>query len=185
MRKLTALLILLFTVAATFAQQSLLVLKKNERTIRTWSKGAYLELALKNGAPLNGYFVGVVRTDSIILRTFQVQRLESSKGFVFFDTLNTGLYVVGMNEIGYGKPMRKKRSGIVQGGEYTLYAASALFATMAIVNGAKFGDKLSRSLTQAAVRGGALFAAGRILRWLGRSNYRLGDKYTMAIINLE
>ncbi|MBL7728298.1 MAG: hypothetical protein JNM68_11450, partial [Dinghuibacter sp.] len=63
------------------------------------------------------------------------------------------------------------------------YIAAALFSGMAIVNGSKFSDKLSTSLTQAAVRGGSLFLLGRVFHWLGRSDYRMGKRFRITVLS--
>lgn len=184
MRKLTALLVLLFAAAACFAQQSLLLLKKKDRTIKTWSTGSYIEFTMNNGAEVSGTFLRTKTKDSIVVRTFQVQRLESSKGFVFFDTLHTGTYVIGLNEIRNGRlPGNKKFA--YKASEYTAYTAAVVFATMAIVNGVKFDDKFSTSLKQAGIRGGGLFLLGRVFHWLGKDDYKMGSKYKMVVIDLN
>lgn len=184
MRKLTALLVFLFIAASSFAQQSLLLLKKKNKTIKTWSTGGPIEFTLKNGTEINGVFLRTQTKDSIIVRTFQIQRFESSKGFIFFDTLHTGTYIIGLDEIKTGRLNTSKKFAY-RASEYTAYTAAAVFATMALVNGAKFDDKFSTSLKQAGVRGGGLFLLGRLFHLLGKDEYKLGSKYRMVVIDLD
>lgn len=181
--KLTALVLLIILAAGSAAQDGFLMLKKkNNRTIKTWSTGSAIQLTHYRAGSLNALLAGT-KPDSVILKTYEVQRFESSKGFIFFDTVFTGTYLVGLNEIEQVYAPNYKRFAF-KTSEYTAYIAAGLFSVMALVNGSKFNDKFSTSLTQAAVRGGSLFLLGRIFHWLGRSDYRLGKKFRLSVFQL-
>jgi hypothetical protein len=177
--KLTALLILFFIAAGSMAQDAFLMLKKNNRTIKTWTDGSPIQFTHARVGEINALFAGA-RPDSVILKTFQIQRFESNRGFVFLDTVFTGNYMIGLNEIKEVYVANNKKFAF-KTSEYTSYIAAGLFSVMALANGAKFNDPFSTSLTQAAVRGGSLILLGRIFHWLGRSNYRMGRKFRLYV----
>lgn len=184
MAKSTAfLLIFICVTTGVMAQESLLTLKRGAKTIKTWSSGSPIRFSHYRAGGLSG-MVREVTADSLRLNLFQVQRLESSKGFVFFDTLYSGTYTIGLNEITWLHTENSKKFAF-KTSEFTAYLASALFSVMAVVNGVKFNDKFSTSLTQAAVRGGSLFMLGRLFHWLGRSDFRLGKKYRLSVLDLR
>lgn len=183
MAKLTALLIIvIFSAAGATAQEAMLTLKRGAKTIKSYTRGSSIRFTHIQGASLSA-MVREVTPDSLRLNFYQVQRVQSTKGFVFFDTLYSGITTMGINEITWLHTENSKKFAF-KTSEFTSYIAAALFSGMAIVNGSKFSDKLSTSLTQAAVRGGSLFLLGRVFHWLGRSDYRMGRKFRLSVLDL-
>jgi hypothetical protein len=180
MSQLLLFLFLFFTQAAS-AQEGFLVFKKKNKTYRTFMSGSYLQITHRNGTDISAE-LRHVKKDSISLRAYMVQRLASTTGFVFFDTIYTASTTYALADI---KTIYiQKRGFSYKTSEYTAYLAAGVFSIMAVVNGAKFKNENGKStiLRDVAIRGGGLFALGRLFHWLGRENFRLGKKYRLATI---
>jgi hypothetical protein len=181
-RKLPSLLIGIALSACCNGQENFLTLKKGNRTIKTYMKGSYVECTHIRNVDISGLLVKTT-ADSIVLNTFQLQRFQSPKGFVLIDTVFTGKYMFGLNEIKQVHVANNKKFSF-KTSEYTAYIAAGVFSAMALVNGLKFDDGSKTSLRQAAIRGGSLLLLGRIFHWLGRSDFKIGKRYRLAIIRM-
>jgi hypothetical protein len=146
-------------------------------------KGSYIECTHIRNVDISGLLLKAT-ADSILLNTFQLQRYQSPKGFVLIDTVFTGKYLFGLNEIKQVHVANNKKFSF-KTSEYTSYTAAGAFLAMTFINGNKFGESFKTSLKQAAIGSGSLFLLGRIFHWLGRSDYRLGKKFRLSIIQMN
>lgn len=94
MKSILSVLVLLSFTIHGFAQQSdFIVLKKrNNRTIKTYSAGSHLTARTHNGFDVNG-FIMIIRNDSVYVRQMET-RLSGTE---FGATIDTLTYVVGMD----------------------------------------------------------------------------------------
>jgi hypothetical protein len=180
MLKLAACILAICFACTGTAQEGFLVLKKKKKTIRSWMTGGDFTFTHKRGFDMSGLLVGTA-PDSIYLRSYQIIRYANEKGFVFFDTLYTGVYAIGLDEIANLYIPNNKKFAF-RTSEYTAYLGAGVFSVQSLINSAKFDDK-SSILTEIAWRGGGLFLLGRVFHWLGRSDYRMGRKYRLHTIN--
>jgi hypothetical protein len=174
-------LLLIFFTGNYFAvaQEAFLVFKKKNQTLRTYMRGSYMQLTHRNGSQVNGEVLKIAK-DSIYLRNYFVQRLANDKGFVFFDTIYSGITPLHVNNV--KSIYVAKRGFSFKASEYTSYAAAGLFSVLAVVNGIKFNDGLSTTYKQVAIRGGSLFLLGRLFHLLGREDFKMGKKYRLVTI---
>jgi len=80
------------------AQSDLLVLKKKEKTLQTWSSGSYIIFRFTNRQWIEG-FVRKVQNDSVLLNQVQINRVFNNWGFYSFDTTQLGIMKFHVNEI--------------------------------------------------------------------------------------
>jgi hypothetical protein len=181
MKKWLLPVLLLMMAVNCYAQDglSLLVLKKKERTIKTYMPGSRFEAIHRNGSELNGQIRKVSR-DTVHLSSFYLQRTGNEKGFIFFDTIYTALPPFPVSDI--FSIQVPKNNFAYRASEYTAYLAGVWFTIMSVVNGSKFNQKGGEVLREIGIRGGGFFLLGRIFRWLGRDEFRLGKKYRLVTV---
>ena len=97
--KVFFLLILSFTGIVTIAQPSdFIILKKGNKSIRTYFQGSHIEFTADNGAYRNA-LIKSINNDSLYLQEFLVQRAMTTLGFSVLDTIGSFRYVYHFNQV--------------------------------------------------------------------------------------
>lgn len=98
MRKIF-IIIFSFLIQQAFAQPSdFLILKKNNRTVRTYYAGGSIEMTTKQGVYRNAV-INAIRHDSLFLQEFLVQHIPTAWGNIVHDTLGSFRYVYHYRDI--------------------------------------------------------------------------------------
>ena len=92
-------ILLLFVASAVHAQPSdFIILKKKDKTIRSYYAGTQIEFVTSSGAYRNALINRIVH-DTIYLQEFLVRRIPTQLGFYITDTLGSYRFAYHYNEI--------------------------------------------------------------------------------------
>ena len=169
-------LLLLSTSCVLLSQNAALFFTDKNKNKQTYFLGSTIKLQHEIGYPIIGHLSGIGK-DSIYITNYTIRRLESDKGFVFFDTLHTGTQHYGLNQIKAVTIDRKNLFFKLSAG--TARVAAGYFSIMSIVNGIKFKDNQSTIITDVIIRGGLLYGVSVLFKYLGRERYVIGKRYKL------
>lgn len=160
------------------SQASVLLLKKNGRTIDRFYSGKDFVFTTKDGMPVHGRLDSIIR-DSLFLTYFQEQRVVTQFGTT--TTQITGQYDLKFSMANVGSLPRDKRSGLIPG---ILILGGLAYTTVNIVNTVREGDPpFGKDNIGNVLAGLGSATAGWLLLKSRRTKYVLGDKYTLEVIN--
>lgn len=91
MKTIFFIILILFSSIADAQYSDFLLLKKNNKTIKSFYSGVNIELITKSGVYKNGT-INKIQNDSIFLQEFLVNRSMTSMGFYVIDTLGSFHY---------------------------------------------------------------------------------------------
>src|SRR4051812_35016983 len=137
-------ILLVFSGHQVFCQSSdVILLKKNDKTIRRYFAGTEIELTTTTGAYVNGT-ITQIKNDSLFLKVFVVRQTPTQLGVYVLDTVTTYYYTYHYNQI---KVIGKQRKGFdvsasaaaLMGGGALLMVASGV---VSLVDRNKFSPPL-------------------------------------------
>ena len=168
--------ILLLCSASAFCQPSdFIILKKKDKTIRSYYAGTQIEFVTTSGAYRNALINKIVN-DSIFLQEFLVRTVQTSLGFYITDTAGSFHYAYRYDEIGSIGPKQKKGFN-VQGSGAALLGGGALLTVASGVVFLADREKFSPGLLIASVAlagiGYWMTKSGSKGIVIGKKNYRL------------
>lgn len=166
---------LFFCVNCSFAQPSdFIILKKKEKTIRSYYAGTQIEFVTTDGAYRNA-LINRIANDTIYLQEFLVRTVQTSLGFTITDTAGSFRYAYHYRQIG---AIGKKQSGFnlkgsgaaLFGGGIVLTAASGV---VYLADRKKFSPGLMIASAGLAGIGYLLMRSGDKGMVIGKRNYRI------------
>jgi hypothetical protein len=169
---------MLLLPALAHSQASVLLLKKNGKTIDRFYTGNTLVFNTKDGMHVRGQLDSIIR-DSLFLTYFQEQRVATQLGSV--KTQVTGKYDLKFSMANVGSFPRPRKSGLIPG---ILILGGLGYTTVNIINTVADGDppfgknNIGRVLT---AMGAA--AVGWLILRSRATKYVLGKKFTLDVIN--
>ena len=168
--------VILFLVANVAQAQpnDFIILKKKDRTIRSYYAGTQIEFVTTNGVYKNALITRIAN-DSIFLQEFLVRRYQTSLGFNVTDTAGSFRYAYNYNEVAV---IGKKEKGFnVKGSGGALFGGGILLTLGSGVVYLADRDKFSPALM---ITSAALAAIGYLLirssgkgMEIGKKHYRL------------
>ena len=165
-------ILIFFSAAAVHAQPSdFIILKKKDKTIRSYYAGTQIEFVTTTGAYRNALINRIVN-DSIFLQEFLVQQIPSTLGFYITDTLGSYRYAYRCNEIGSIGPKQNKGFNVRGSGAALLGGGVVLTLASGVVWLAD-REKFSPALLGASVGLGAI---GYIMTRSGAKGIVIGKK---------
>lgn len=183
MKRLLLILLVGLSVYSASAQNNELLLKKKNKTIRTFFPGKYITLETVEKNYADGVITRITK-DSIYIRHFDIERSVSDYGGVYLDTAfryTTVIHVKDINAIlDFKNSENRKRNGTI------LMIAGGGVMLLGAVNGLYRGDppkdwyKPSGYITAAA-----LTAAGLLMRKSADKRFVIGKKYKLVVIELS
>ncbi len=179
MKLLYTILFLLFICIHTTAQQGLLVVQKNKRTVKTYSTGSNIIMQHKYGYTIQG-ILAHVKKDSFSILNFSIKRVDLGMGFARFDTAYNGYSFFSIKDI-KSMPIIKTKS-LLEVGEGLSYLASTGITIASIVNGIKFKENIGTIAKDVAIKGGGLFLLGKFFSLFIKKDYVFKKKYTIALM---
>jgi hypothetical protein len=182
-RKFSLLLFLLLALSfASKAQNGhLVLLKERGVTIRSFSKGDYINFQFSSGQWITGY-IDWIKSDSIQVNQFALQKGINGFGLLGEDTLRLGRLQLHVNEIkAFAKDRGHFRSVFTNGVFFE--AGGMMYVGLNLINSALKGDPLFSEKNIPKLIGGAL--AYGIGRFIHKSNpdYRpIGKRFSAEIL---
>lgn len=167
--------LLMIVSSAVHAQPSdFIILKKKDKTIKSYYAGTQIEFVTTSGAYRNALITRIVH-DTLYLQEFLVRKIPTQLGFYITDTAGSYRFAYHYNEIG---SFGKKQKGFNLSGSGASLLGGGILLTLA--NAVVFlvdRDKFSPALLGASVGLGAigyfLLKAGNKAIVIGKRNYRL------------
>jgi hypothetical protein len=164
------------------AQSDLLVLKKKETTLQSWSSGSYIIFRFTNRQWIEG-FVRKVQNDSIWLNQVQINRVFNNWGFYSFDTSQLGMMKFHVKEIS-AVPKKNFSNNIITNGKL-FQVGSGAFIFLNVFNSAIHKEPVfaSDNLPRLGVAS-AVFLLGTILARSHNMYWEMGKRYQFKTIQL-
>ena len=160
------------------SQASVLLLKKNGRTIERFYSGKDLVFNTKEGMPVRGRLDSIIR-DSLFLTYFQEQRVMTQFGTS--TTQITGKFDLKFSLANVGSMSRPKKSQLIPG---ILILGGLGYTTVNIVNTVRDGEPpFGKDNIGYVLAGLGSATAGWLIAKSRRTKYVIGDKYTLEVIN--
>lgn len=180
MSKLLLLVLWLAAATPSYSQMDLLVLKRKNRTLQTWTKGNEIRFQFSSKQWIRGY-IKDIRNDSLLVDMFTVRPVYTSLGVFQQDTGRMGLLKLHIKEI-YAVP-NAARTNMFNSGAL-LRVGGATIAGLNIVNSIIRNDQVfsQRNLVTIGISGG-VFALGALLGATHKDATVLGKEYTMLILS--
>jgi hypothetical protein len=168
--------ILVFSFTTVYAQPSdFIILKKNNKTIRSYYAGSQIEFVSTSGAYRNALINRIVN-DSIFMQEFLVRQVPTTLGFYVTDTAGSFRYTYRYDEIGSIGPKEKKGFNVKGSGAALLGGGIVLTLASGVVYLAdreKFSPALLIASAGLAVAGYFMSKSGSKGIVIGKKNYRL------------
>jgi hypothetical protein len=179
MKKFYILVLLFFPASGLFAQRGFLFVKKNAKTVQTYTTGMPVTLQHKFDYQIQGVLAHI-KKDSFSVLQYTIVKKITDKGFVFFDTAYNGFTYYSIDDI-KSIPIKKNKS-ILQTAQGASYLAGFGISVLSLVNGIKFNETGSQILKDVAIKGGGLFALGKVLGLLYKTEFKIGRKFRLVTL---
>lgn len=182
MRVYFILLVSLIFSVPCMAQNDLLILKKNNRSIESFFPGSQMIFSTNSGS-FNGY-VTSIENDSVFLIQYDVRQVPTNLGVYMLDTIARYNFGVNYNDItGFGKNNNKFNwSG--SGG--ALFGGGLLLSTFGLGTWIFTKPNTRYYASPSLVIGSAALAGiGYLIMKSGNKGMPLGKKYTLHYIKVK
>lgn len=175
-------IILLLTAASSYSQPSdFLILKKKDKTIRSYYPGVEIEFVTTAGAYRKAIITSI-HNDSLFLKEYNIRQAMTKFGFYVADTLGSYSYAYNYRDI--STIGRKEKKGFnVQGSGGVLMGGGLLLTLASGVVYLADRDKFSPALMGASA---GLAAIGYLMTRINGKGIVIGKKkYRLEYVNLS
>jgi hypothetical protein len=101
-------LLLLFSVSSYAQSADFIILKKGNRTVRTFYAGGNIDISTTSGSYISAHINGI-KNDSLFLQEYIIQYLPTTLGTYIIDTAGSYHYKFHYNQIkAIGKASKKR-----------------------------------------------------------------------------
>lgn len=176
--KFLAIIFVLISSAA-HAQADFFMVKKNDRTIKTFYAGTQIAFTATNGAYRDA-LITAIKNDSLYLQEFYVVRVPTTYGGYILDTAGSFRYTYHYNQIKSFGPAAQ-RGFNVSGSGSALFGGGVLLTLASGVSFLANKDKFSPELLIAAV---VLGTAGYFMSRSGSKGMVIGKKYQLQYMKM-
>ena len=172
-------LLLLFSLSCYAQSADFIVLKKHNKTVKTFYTGANIDITTTSGAYISAQIIGI-KNDSLFLQEFIIHYLPTTIGTYIVDTAGSYHYKFHYNQVkAIGKVEKKgfntKGSGAsLFGGGVLLTLASGV---VYLVDRKKFSAPLM-------IASAALATAGYFMSKGGSNAMLIGKKYKLVYMDM-
>jgi hypothetical protein len=167
--------IFFFSATALYAQPSdFIILKKKNKTVRSYYAGTQIEFITTNGAYRNALINRIVN-DTLYLQEFVVRHIPTTLGFFVTDTAGSYRFAYHYNQVGsFGKQQKGfnvsgSGAALLGGGALLVLANGVVF----LADRKKFSPALMIASAGLTVAGYFMSRAGSKGIVVGKKNYRL------------
>jgi hypothetical protein len=173
-------LLTLFIGNQTFSQSSdVLLLKKNQKTVKRYFSGTEIELTTNKGVYLNAEIIKI-KSDTLFLRQFDIRQIPTQLGVYILDTVATYYYKYHYNEIkAIGKSNKSfnlsgSAAALLGGGAILTVASGVVF----LVDRQKFSPGLM-------IASASLATIGYVMAKTGGKGMIIGKKYSLVYLAIS
>ncbi|MEO6730111.1 MAG: hypothetical protein ABIN01_02755 [Ferruginibacter sp.] len=163
-----------------FAQSSdVLLLKKNEKTIRRYFAGSHINLTTTTGAYLDAQ-ITLIKNDTLFLKQFVIRQVPTRLGVYVLDTVTTYYYkyhytqVKAVGTTGRKFDLSASAASLIGGGLLLTLANGVVF----LVDREKFSPAL-------LVASASLATIGYVMAKAGGKGMMIGRKYSLVCLKLS
>jgi hypothetical protein len=182
MRNLLILLIAFFMTKGCYAQSDFLILKKNQKTVKSFYPGTQMKFYTSNN-----YHEGSVTSierDSVFLIYYDVRQVMTTLGVYILDTVATYPFAVDYRDITSFKKERNNFDWGTSGA--VLLGGGLLLTTAGLISWIFTKPNTEYYVTPQFVIGAALLAvAGYFIMKSAGKDLKLGKKYSLRYIKLK
>jgi hypothetical protein len=192
MKQILLSILFVFISSLVFSQQSdfIVLKKKNNRTLRTYYPGAFINAVTHSGFEING-FITAIRNDSLIIRQEERRLMEAKEGMgTEVDTLvfTFGIDYTQIKQWNYTRAYTwGGRRGFVQVYVPKIMMIGGLgFIALELINTAYRGEKLNDSGKLRAIGIAAGVAlAGWFIEYRKERAKKVGKKYKVVYVKAK
>jgi len=181
MRCLLIIFFLFSYIFSSFAQNDLLILKKNNRNVESFFPGSEIDFSTADR-----YFeayVTAVKNDSVFLVQYTIQRILTTLGVYISDTVSE--YHYGMNYHSIISIGKKRKGFDLNASGSALFGGGILLTTAGLITWIFSKPHTQYYASKQLVIGAAALAAvGYFLMKSGNKTMTLGKKYTLNYIKM-
>jgi hypothetical protein len=178
MRRLIPLL--LFPVILYSQQSDILLLQKNQRTIRQFFAGSQIDFYTTEHMGVSAV-VDYIKRDSLFLLQYDIRMMPTMFGTFAPDTLAVYKVQYSVKNV-YSFPANPRKFSFITNGTLFMLGGGA-YLVLNMVNTLREGDPPFAKDNRPNIIGGvAAFAAGLLLNKTQRTEYRLGKKYRLKYL---
>jgi hypothetical protein len=161
----------------------MIVIKKNEQTIKTFMKGLYASFKTTSGNWVNAYIYDL-RNDSIFFKDVIVRQMPTQWGVYRMDTMATVIRGLHYEEIA-SIPKRNESFSFIKNGTLFMIGGAG-YVGLNVVNSAilKY-PVLDKRNIPGLVAGAGVFGIGKLMQKLHKNIITVGKKYTLHYIKLK
>lgn len=163
------------------AQATVLLLKKNGKTITKYFPGRNFEFITTDGMPVSGR-LDLVINDSIYLTYFQLSQVPTAFGTLRTDTTGRHSLAFSLYNIGsLPRPQHKSGKGLLAG---AMMLGGLGYSFVNLFNTIRDGDPpFGKDNRGRLLAGIGTATAGFLLSRTGSSTYTLGKTYKLEVVN--
>lgn len=178
-RLLLFFLLIAFSYQASAQGSDVLLLKKNDKTIRRYFAGTDIEITTTTGAYVNGYITKIIN-DSLFIKVFVIRQMPTQLGVYVLDTVTTYYYKYHYNQIkSIGKPgkgfdMSASAASLMGGGALLMVGSGVVY----LADREKFSPPL-------LIASAALAGVGYLMAKTGGKGMPIGKKYTLVYLSIS
>ncbi|MEO6548255.1 MAG: hypothetical protein ABIN94_09655 [Ferruginibacter sp.] len=179
MNRIIIIFFLLFAYQGFTQSSDVLLLKKNNKTIKRYFAGTNIEITTNTGAYINGY-ITLIKNDTLFLKVFVIQQVPTNLGVFILDTVTTYYYKYHYNQIkAIGKTGRQfnvsaSAASLMGGGMLLTVASGVVF----LVDREKFSPAL-------LIGSASLAAVGYLMAKTSGKGMIIGKKYSLVYLDIS
>lgn len=178
--KLILLFFSLLTAAQIFAQSSdVILLKKNNKTVKRYFAGTDIDLTTTTGAYISGT-ITKIKNDSIFLKQYVIRQTPTNLGVYVLDTLTTYYYKYHYNQVkAIGKTGRRfnlsaSAASLLGGGLILTVASGVVY----------LADRKNFSPTL-LIASASLATIGYVMAKAGGKGMIIGKRYSLVYLSIS
>lgn len=174
------LILFLLICSQTFGQPSdVILLKKNNKTIKRFFAGTDIDLTTTTGAHINANIIKI-KNDSLFLKQFVIRQIPTQLGVYILDTITTYYYKYHYNQV-------KAIDNTGRRFDLSASAASLLGggALLTLANGVVFLADRKKFSSTLMIASATLATIGLVMAKTGGKGMIIGKKYTLVYMGIS
>lgn len=175
--------ILILSCLTASSQNNILLLQKKNKTVRTLFEGKYIAFDTKQNSSASGIITKIAK-DTIFIRHFEIVRMGTTYGGVYFDTSFRYTTAVHIKDIGAIHPFREL-SGLARSGPILMIAGGGVLV-LGAVNGIYRKESIGEWYKPSGfISAGVLAGTGFLLHRSSKKKLVIGKKYQLKILSIN